>query len=171
MSVVIPAGEANTAAAGPFSVFADLRLETDGHRVHVVGDGQSLVVHTSDPRRLLRDVRHLSLPAHFSSVVGRTALGRAADGLRDVGIRVDVRAPDGVLVRLGEGHGSRFGKVVTGSSAVQFGRARDLAAAFPIAGAAEMPAKRIRVLVVAGIWVGVALLLRRRRLRSNRFSN
>lgn len=156
MSVVIPAGEANTAAAGPFSVFADLRLETDGHRVQLVGDGQSLVVHTSDPRRLLHDVRHLSLPAQMSGAAGRTALGRAADGLRQVGIRVDVRAPDGVLVRLGDGPGSRFGRIVTGSSAVEFGTFRDLTAA------AGIPAKRIRVLVVAGISVAVALLLRRR---------
>ncbi len=156
MSVVIPAGEANTAAAGPFSVFADLRLETDGHRVHLVGDGQSLVVHTSDPRRLLREVRQMSLPAQITTVAGRTALGRAADGLRQVGVRVDVRAPDGVLVRLGHGRGSRFGRIVTGSSAVEFGTLRDLTAA------AGIPANRIRVLVVAGISVGVALLLRRR---------
>ena len=156
MSVAIPAGEANTAAAAPFSVFADLRLETDGHRVHLVGDGQSLVIHTSDPRRLLREVRHLPLPAQISGAAGRTALGRAADGLRQVGIRVDVRAPDGVLVRLGDGPGSRFGRIVTGSSAVEFGTFRDLTAA------AGIPATGIRVLVVAGISVVVALLLRRR---------
>ena len=79
MSIVIPVAEANTAAATPLSVFADLRLETDGHRLHLVGDGQSLVVHTSDPRKLLRDVRHMSLPAQISGLAGRTALGRAAD--------------------------------------------------------------------------------------------
>jgi len=156
MSVVIPAGEANTAMLQPFSVFADLRLETDGHRVHLVGDGQSLVVHTSDPRRLLHDVRRMSLPATVTGLVGRTALGRTADGLREVGIRVDVRGPDGVLVRLGAGPESRLGQVVTGSSAVEFGKIRDLSAA------AGIPAKRIGALVVAGIWVGVALLLRRR---------
>ena len=155
MSVVIPAGEANTAAAGPFSVFADLRLETNGHRVHLVGDGHSLVVHTSDPRRLLRDVRQMSLPAQITSVAGRTALGRAADGLREVGFRVDVRAPDGVLVRLGDGPGSRFGRVITGSSAVEFGTFRELSAA------AGIPVKRAATLVIAGICIGAAILLRR----------
>ena len=168
MSVVIPRRtrrsrrapsnqwEANTATAQPFSVFADLRLETDGHRVHLVGDGQSLVVHTSDPRRLLRDVRRMSLPAQAAGLAGRTALGRAADGLRDVGIGVDVRGPDGVLVRLGDGSDSRLGRVITGSSAVQFGKAGDLAAA------AGIPGKRSAALVAAGVALVVALLLRRR---------
>ena len=155
MNVGHPVGKANTATAQPFSVFADLRLETDGHRVHLVGDGRSLVVHTSDPRKLLRDVRHMSLPAQVAGLAGRTALGRAADGLRDVGIRVDVRGPGGVLVRLGDGPESRLGRAVTGSDAVQFGKARDLAAA------ASLPVKRA-ALVIAGISIGAVLLWRRR---------
>ncbi len=155
MSVLIPTGEANTATGRPLSVFADLRFETDGHRVHLVVDGQALVVHTSDPRRLIHDVRNMSLPAAISPLTGRTAIGRAATELRNAGLRVDVRGPDGVLVHLGQGAESRFGRVVTGSSAVQFGTVRDLSVA------ARVPVKRMAVLVVAGIAVG-AILLRRR---------
>lgn len=159
MSVLIPTGEANTAAAHPLSVFADLRLETDGHRVHLMGDGQAFVVHTSDPRRLLRDVRTMSLPDSISGLTGRTALGRAATELRSAGLRVDVRGPDGVLVRLGHGAESKFGRVVTGSSAVQFGTARDLSAA------ARLPARRIAMMVVAVISVAAVIVRRRRQER------
>jgi len=160
MSIVIPSGEANTAAAHPLSVFADLRLETDGHSVQLVGDGQSLVVHTSDPRLLFRDVRKIALPAAVSGRTGRTALGRAATALRDAGLRVDVRGPDGVLVRLGDGTQSRFGRIVTGSSAVQFVTAMDLGTA------AQVPVRRIAVLVVTGTLVVAALLRLRRRWSS-----
>ena len=158
MSVVSPVGKANTAAV-PLSVFADLRLETHGHRVHLVGDGQAIVVHTSDPRRLLRDVRHMSLPAPISGMAGPTGLGRAADLLRDVGIRVDVRGPEGLLVRFGDGPESRFGRAVTGSSAVQFGKTRDLVAA------AGLPIKGAALLMAAGISIGAVLLARRRSAR------
>lgn len=155
MSIPIPRWDADTATVLPLSVFADLRFETAGHRVHLVGHGTSLVLHSSDPRKLIKDVRDISRPAQMARLSGRTALGRAAEGLRKSGLRVDVRGPDGVLVRLGDGPESRMGRWVTGSSAVEFGTVRDLTAA------AGIPARRTAVLAIAGIALGVALLLRR----------
>ena len=84
-------------------------------------------------------------------------MGRAATALREAGLRVDVRGPDGVLVQLGKGTESTLGRIVTGSSAVQFGTAIDLGTA------AQLPVKRIAVLVFAGLSLSVALLLRRSR--------
>ena len=52
MTVQIPARTASTAAPGALSVFADLRVETNGHKAHLVGDGQSLVLHSSHPMKL-----------------------------------------------------------------------------------------------------------------------
>ena len=151
MSIPIPGAQAKAAATRPpestlVSVFADLRLDTDGHRVHLVGDGHSLVLHSSDPRQLLSGLRQLSLPSEISGLRGRTAVGQAATALRDAGLRVDVRGPEGVLLQLGRGAGSRVGRWVTGSSAVTFGSLRDLRAA------ARLPSRTIAAL--AGVVTG-----------------
>lgn len=161
MTIPIPSRQANTAADSSgslaLSVFADLRFDTDGHRVHLVGDGTSLVLHSSDPRQLLSGLRQLSLPVQVSGASGRTAVGQAATALRDAGLRVDVRGPDGVLLQLGDGAGSRVGRWVTGSSAVTFGSVRDLGAA------ARLPTRSIAVIAGLGIVVVAALLRRRGR--------
>ena len=49
MTVQIPARTASTAAPGALSVFADLGVKTNGHNAHLVGDDQSLVLHSSHP--------------------------------------------------------------------------------------------------------------------------
>ena len=50
------AGSATTTAGQPLSVVADLRLETEGQRIQLVGDGQSLVLHTDHPLALFAAV-------------------------------------------------------------------------------------------------------------------
>jgi hypothetical protein len=106
---------------------------------------------------LFREVRGLVLPVDTSAMTGRTAVGRAGTALQNAGLRVDVRGPDGVLVRLGDGAESILGRVVTGSSAVQFGKIRDLSAA------ARLPVKPIAGVLATAIAVGAILLLRRAR--------
>lgn len=141
------------------SVSADLRLDVDGSKAHLVGDGQSLVLHSTDPLRLWSAVNKASLPAGISRVDGPRAVGRAADALLDSGLSVDVTGPHGVLVRLGQGADSRVGGFVTGSRGVEFGSARALGATIR----AEIPAGRIAIAgtAVAALAVLYALLRRR----------
>lgn len=165
MSIPIPGRQANTrqldsgASRNPdssaLSVFADLRFDADGHRVHLVGDGHSLVLHSSDPRLLLSGLRQLSLPSEMSGLRGRTVVGQAASALRDAGLRVDVRGPEGVLLQLGRGAGSRFGRWVTGSSAVSFGSVRNLGAA------TRLPVRTIAAVAAVTAVVGAVLVRRR----------
>ena len=154
MSVPIPAWEANTAAAAPLAVFADVRFDTDGHRVHLVGDGQSLVLHSSDPRQLLTDLHRMSLPTTVSGTRGRTTIGRAGTALRDAGLRVDVRGPGGVLMQLGAGAGSGVGRWVTGSDAVTFGSVWDLSDAL------RVPTRTVAGLIAAAAVIAAVVLRR-----------
>ena len=157
-----PAAVSTDGAAGPAgtpSVFADLRIVSDDHRLHLVGDGRSLVLHSSDPRKLAAALRGVPLPAGIGGS-GRRAVGRAATTLRDNGLRVEVRGPEGVLLELGGGRGSRLGQLVTGSPAVRFGGPRELAAT------AGVPLRAIRMAAIAAvvttaIAVGAKLLRRR----------
>jgi len=134
------------------SVSADLRLDVDGASAHLAGDGQSLILHSSDPMRLWSSVNRASLPAGISRVDGPRAVGRAADALSDNGLRVDVTGPHGVLVRLGKGADSRAGRIVTGSRGVEFGSARALGATVR----AEVPTGRI---ALAGAAIAAAAVL------------
>lgn len=141
--------------AGP-SVLADLRIDTDGQRMHLVGDGRSIVLHSSHPRRLASALRRLPLPAELRPVGGRLALGRAADTLRDNGLQLAVHGPDGVLVRLGVGADSRFGRLLTGSRAVAFGSPRDLSVAVGI------PVRALSLAAITGLAITGSVLLTKR---------
>jgi len=154
-------GSATTTAGQPLSVVADLRLETEGQRVQLVGDGQSLILHTDHPLALLAAVRHTSWPTAVSPMSGRASVARAADTLHRSGLRVDVRGPGGVLVSLGDGAGSRFGRVVTGSRAVAFGSVREVAGSLR----SGLPLGRIIAASCAAVAVVVAVLALRRRRR------
>jgi hypothetical protein len=105
-------------------VSADLRLESEGQRVHIVGDGTSLIVHSSDPLRLWSAMTSSALPSGVGRVSGPRAAGRAANALRDAGLRVDLTGPNGVLVALGDGAGTPAGRALTGSDSVGFGSLR-----------------------------------------------
>lgn len=143
---------ADEATSRSLSVFADLRMEADGQRVHLVGDGRSLILHSSDPLRLWSSLSSSALPAGVGRVSGPRAAGRAADALRDAGLRVDLTGPDGVLVALGSGAGTPAGRVLTGSDSVGFGSLRAVRSTVT----ARLPARRIAA-VVAAISVVVVL--------------
>ena len=146
--------------SGALSVSADLRIESDGQRAHLVGDGGSLILHTDQPLQFWSSINHAALPSGVGRVSGPRALGRVAGALDDAGITLDVTGPDGVLVRLGDGAGSRLGRLVTGSSAVGFGSVRLLASTLT----ARLPVRRIAIAALAGLaTVGVLAVARRRR--------
>jgi hypothetical protein len=151
-------GSATTIAGHPLSVVADLRLETEGQRVQLVGDGQSLIVHTDHPLALLTAVRRTAWPSAISPRSGRAGVARAADTLHRAGLRVDVRGPGGVLVSLGHGAGSRLGRVLTGSRAVAFGSVREVAGSLRTG----LPLGRIVAASCAAVSIAAVLALRRR---------
>ena len=140
-------GKAQRTADAVISVLADLWIDTDGQRLHLVGDGRSIVLHTSDPRRLTSALRKAPLPDGLDRERGRHAVGRAADALRANGLQVAVHGPDGVLLRLGRGADSRLGRVTTGSSAVAFGSPRDLSVAVGV------PVRALTVVGVTGLMI------------------
>ena len=141
-------------------VLADLRLESDGQRAHLVGDGTALVLHTDNPMRFWSEINEAALPPGVGRVNGPRALGRAADVLADAGLTVDVTGPDGMLVRLGGATGSPFGRLSTGSSAVQFGSPRLLLSTLT----AQLPVRRYAAAAAAiALAAGIFAALRRRR--------
>jgi hypothetical protein len=156
-----PAVSATTAAGHSLSVVADLRLETAGQRIQLVGDGQSLVLHTDHPLALLGAARRAALPSTIGPAPGRREVGRAADALRSAGLRIDLRGPAGVLISLGNGAGSASGRLLTGSRAVSFGPPGDVLTAL----ARGLPVGRITAasVTVLAIIVTVSGLRHRRR--------
>ena len=146
---VTTSAPASARAARSLSVLADLRMESDGQRVHVVGDGTSLVVHSSDPLRLWSALTSSALPSGVGRVNGPRAAGRAADALRDAGLRVDLTGPNGVLVALGNGAGTAAGRALTGSNSVGFGSLRAVLS--------TVPAVTPRVKIAAGLAAATSL--------------
>ena len=161
MIVQIPARTASTAAPGALSVFADLRVETDGHKAHLVGDGQSLVLHSSHPMKLWSALGQVSLPTGIRPASGRRAVGHAAAALQEYGLSVDVRGPQRMIIRLGDGAGSRVGRLVTGSGSVELGSVRELTTAL----GGHVPLRAIAAAAVAALVIGVGLVGLGRRLR------
>lgn len=149
--------------SAPLGVFADLRMEVDGHRAHLVGDGNSLVLHVDEPLRMVNTLRRSSLPSAADGVQGLHGLGHAATALRSADLTVDVRGPEGVLLlRLGERRGTRLGQLVTGSTAVRFGSVRGLLSTVT----ATLPVGRIIAGTLgAAVVAGVAVRIRRGRVR------
>ncbi len=161
--MTVRAGSASSPAGqrAALAVHADLRIDSDGQRAHLVGDGRSLVLHTDSPLRFWSTINHAALPSGVGRVNGPRALGQAAGLLADAGITVDVTGPDGLLVRLGSGAESTLGRITTGSTAVVFGSARTLWSTL----SAQVPLRRYGgATAVAGVAAGLIwLLLRRRR--------
>jgi hypothetical protein len=149
------AGSVTTDPGQSLSVVADLRLETAGQRIQLVGDGQSLVLHTDHPFALFAAINRTARPSAIGPSSGRRGLGRAADALHRAGLRVDVRGPGGVLVSLGHGAGSRWGRLLTGSRAVAVGPAREVAASL----GAGLPLRRITTATITAAGVVVAALV------------
>ena len=158
------AGSATTAAEQSLSVVADLRLETAGQRIQLVGDGQSLVLHTDNPIALFTAINRTAWPSAVGPAGGRRGVARAADTLHRAGLRVDVRGPGGVLVSVGHGTGSFWGRLLTGSRPVALGPVREVAASL----GTGLPLRRITAasIVSAGVAVAVFAVRRTRRMRS-----
>lgn len=140
-------------------VFADLRMEADGHRAHLVGDGRCLVLHLDEPMGMLSTIRRMSLPGTVSATTGTHGLGRVATALQAAGLTVDVQGPDGrLLLHLGGGRGTRIGRMVTGSDAVLFGSVPDLTRTVTD----PLPIGRIVGAGLAAILITIAVLAARR---------
>lgn len=92
------------------SVDADLRLQVTSP----AGESTTAVV-TASGREVRVDVER---PEVLLATVDRTDVGRVADLLAASGVTVRVMGPDGPAATIGAGTSSRFGKFITGSSAV-----------------------------------------------------
>jgi hypothetical protein len=139
-------------------VTADLRIEVDGTQATLVGSGDRLVLETTDPGAFWSALLRAELPAGVGRIDAARALGRIADGLRDAGVRVDVRGPRGRLVALGAGVRSPAGRLGTGSSALRPGGPRALAP-LVLATLRDRPVVRSLAGVALGA-LGVVLLRR-----------
>jgi hypothetical protein len=105
-------------------------------------------------------VSRAALPAGVGRVGGPRALGRLASGLRDAGVRLEVRGPRGVLVALGDGVRSAAGRVTTGSAALRPGGPRALG---PLVLSDLRGRPAVLVPALAALAGAVALAVRRRR--------
>jgi hypothetical protein len=130
----------------------------------LVGDGQSLVLHTDHPFALFAAMNRTSWPSAIGPSSGRRGVARAADTLHRAGLRVDVRGPGGVLVSMGHGAGSRWGRPLTGSRAVALGPMRELAASL----GTGMPLRRIAATSIAAVGVAAGVFAIGRALRATR---
>jgi len=146
-------------AARTVEVFADLRVETGGHRAHLVGDGRSLVLHLDQPLAMAASLRRVAVPEAAGVAQQSRGLGRMATVLDTAGLTVDVRGPDGdLLVRLGRVPGSRLGRLLTGSGSVRFGTARALTGTLTDA----LPRGRVLLGAFAAVIVAAAAIAVRR---------
>ncbi len=137
-------------------VQADLRIDVDGVPARLTAEGDRLTLQSSRPERAWA-----AAPALVGRAAGPRWVGRAADVLADAGLTVDVVGPQGVVVSLGDGVGSRLGRAVTGSSAVRPGApAAVVGSAWRWARLVARPATATAGVVVLAALVGV--LARRR---------
>ena len=67
---------------------------------------------------------------------------------------MDVRGPQGMIIRLGDGAGSRVGRMITGSRSVEFGSVRELTTAL----GGHVPLRAIAAAAVASLVIGVGLV-------------
>lgn len=101
------------------SVTADLDIDVDGHSARLEGDGQRLVLRSDHPELLWSSLLNASFPDEVGNVSGLRSVGRAASEMADAGIHLDVEGPHGTVVSIGDGEDSTFGRLVTGSAAIQ----------------------------------------------------
>ena len=151
-----------TSADRRLSITADLRVEVGGAQATVTASGGHVTVRADSPVTLWSELNRAALPSSVGRVSGPRAVGRAADLLRDNGLDVQFEGPDGVLVRLGTGVHSAWGRSLTGSSAVQLVSLRSLR---PIATAAVRQSVPIRRVVGVVLAAAVAVVAVRRRAR------
>lgn len=86
------------------AVEADLRLDLGGRPARLTGSGRELTLQLTDPADALTQVGAALLPQAGRLTPRR--LGWLADQLRDAGLRLTVRGPNGPLLVLGrEGPG------------------------------------------------------------------
>lgn len=139
---------------GRLDVTADLSIDLDGVTgvtgvtAHLTGSGSRLVLTSAQPERLLDAALASALPAGVGQISGPRAVGRVADLLRDAGVQLQVRGPQGTVATIGDDVRSPTGRVLTGSDAVSVGRPGALAAL-------AWRGRRREVLVAVG---GTALL-------------
>lgn len=98
-------------AIAALAVEADLTLEFGESSARLTGSGQRLVLQVDSP---------LDAFASVPSGSSLNLVGAVADGLQQAGLRVDVVSEHGVLLSMGSGVRSRFGRVAA-SRAVAFG--------------------------------------------------
>lgn len=151
-----------TSAQPRLSITADLRVEVGGTEASVTASGGHVRVRADSPQALWSELNQAALPSSVGRISGPRAVGRAADLLRDNGLDVEIEGPRGVLVRLGTGVDSRWGRSLTGSSAVQLVSLRSLRPIATTVVLQSIPLRRtLGVALAAGIAVAVAARRRR----------
>lgn len=113
---------------GRLDVTADLTIDVDGVPAQLTGSGSRLVLTSSHPEQLLDAAAASMLPVGVGEINGPRAVGRVADLMREAGVRLEVRGPQGAVATLGDDVRSAVGRVLTGSDAVSVGRPGALAA-------------------------------------------
>lgn len=93
-------------------VDGELTAEVGGLSTRLAASGDTIVWHVADPAVALG-----SLPGG-----GRRSLGRAADALAAMGLALEVRDEQGLLLRAGSDTRSVIGRLVSGSEAVRLRR-------------------------------------------------
>lgn len=113
---------------GRLDVTADLTIDVDGVPAQLTGSGSRLVLTSARPERVLDAAAASMLPVGVGEINGPRAVGRVADLMREAGVRLEVRGPQGAVAILGDDVRSAVGRVLTGSDAVSVGRPGALAA-------------------------------------------
>ena len=113
---------------GRLDVTADLSIDVDGVTARLTGRGSRLVLTSAQPERVFDAAVSSMLPAGVGSISGPRAVGRVADLLREAGVRLEVRGPQGLVAAIGDDVRSPTGRLLTGSDAVSAGRPGALAA-------------------------------------------
>ena len=153
-----------TSADRRLSITADLHVEVGGTEATVTASGGHVRVLADSPQALWSELNQAALPSSVGRISGPRAVGRAADLLRDNGLDVEIEGPQGVLVRLGTGVHSGWGRSLTGSSAVQLVSLRALRPIATTVALQSLPGRRtIGLAIGAGLAGAAAVVVRRRR--------
>ena len=90
-------------APGQLHVTAGLVLEVDGHAIQISGDGQDIVVSTSDASGLAEHLRAAAAPLGGGVSGTRRAGRRLANAANEAGLRIEIVGRTGPVAAMGRG--------------------------------------------------------------------
>lgn len=158
-------------AGAPRRVHADLHLVIGGLSTDIVADGGRITLRTDHPARLFTAATSAALPYGVTRPTRLEAVGRVGRVLTEAGLSATVEGGRGVVIELGDGCRSRFGRLLLGTESARLGSVRAVVPAsvgYLLSAARRRTSSAVAGLALAALLGGGATARRQRVNRPDR---